>query len=224
MNPPIQYMTIVEPVREVTWQGRTDFAPVQAFLASESCHPIPLDGQAHWLISAVDTSYKGIRFQELSFSVAVEPTHPKRSIPDYFLVHAFNSRGWFAWVERVFFGCPYYPAETHFDHSSLRVVREGMPLWEVSMNSEQQVQTAYQVWEGEIHLPKVHNRSRKGSAFFYARLEGNATEHLGMTNIQYPELTDPFFSLLKTSHLTITRWHERPQGSHRKSQTYSHPN
>jgi len=220
MKPPISYMTVVEPVREVSWQARTDFAPVQAYLANESVQPIQQDGYAHWLISAVDTTYKGIRFQELSFSVALEPDPADSDTPRYFLVHAFNSRAWFAWVERVMFGCPYYPAQVQFDHSSLQVMREGKRVWGWDAISTGVGSSTYASWEGEIHLPKDLNRSYKGGAFFYAHLEGETQEHQGQVSIHANETDDPFFSWLAFVHLQVERWYERPQGIHRKSRTY----
>lgn len=93
MTNPIDYVTVIEPVYEVTLFGTAELAPWQHLLQDESLPIAPIDGRAALLLSVIDSKYMGVRFQEFSISVSVgqdryffphallSGQHPRRSAP-----------------------------------------------------------------------------------------------------------------------------------------------
>ncbi|MBK8030527.1 MAG: hypothetical protein IPK17_13690 [Chloroflexi bacterium] len=89
MTQPIEYVTIVEPVLEVTLIGTADravWAP-HFDLGAQTADPVTV------VLSAVETTYMGVRFRELSLSLLLDDAKG-------ILVHAFNSSRMFAFIER----------------------------------------------------------------------------------------------------------------------------
>ena len=219
----IDYMTVIEKVREVTIHGLADLAPWQAFLADEAFPPFSSDGKAQLLISAVDAKYMGIRFQELSFSVATTSSTNPLNSNGYFLAHAFNSRPLFAMAERRFFQTPYYPAKIDFDTHNLRLSKDNTILFEITLSQQSScLAKEYRLWEGTIHLPKALRKKQNLRHYFHARLEGNAEIYNGnVDSIHINSIKDiPVLDVLEKSNLTVNEWHVRANGKHSKSKTY----
>ncbi len=107
-----RYQVIVHDVKEVSLYGRADLGYWQAHLAREGLAPFDDGGQAELLLIAADMVWMGVRFTELSVSVALAPAGAPDQRAGMYLAQAFNSVRWFAWVERTLFQTPYYPART----------------------------------------------------------------------------------------------------------------
>ncbi len=125
-RPASQYSVIVHHVKEVSLYGSADLPYWRAFLQREGLVPLDDHGQAQLLLIAADMVWNRVRFTELSFSVALaRPGAPEQRAGMY-LIQAFNSVRWFAWVERTFFQTPYYHAG---EINHLRALLKGTDRW-----------------------------------------------------------------------------------------------
>lgn len=78
------YITVIEPVLEITLSGTVDRRLWQDRLQAEGLADTNQQGCGVVMLSAVDARFKGVRFQELSISYQVGDNH-------YFLVYTYNS-------------------------------------------------------------------------------------------------------------------------------------
>ncbi|MBL9122842.1 MAG: hypothetical protein JNG90_04365, partial [Planctomycetaceae bacterium] len=111
-----RYPVVIHPTRDVTLQGRADLAYWTSELAAQQLHPQAADGWAQLWITATESRFFEIRFRELTISVIVDSVPPAAADNGVYLVSAFNSVGWFAWVERNLFGAPYSSADISVSH------------------------------------------------------------------------------------------------------------
>ena len=102
----VKFVATVYPVREVSLLGSADFAFWADRLAADHLVPQACEDQARAMINASDAKYLGIRFRELSISIFCQRRDGNQQEAVY-LVQAFNSVRWFAWVERSMFSTPY---------------------------------------------------------------------------------------------------------------------
>lgn len=213
----INYVTVIEPVYESTLVGTADLAPWQHLLASEGLPIASTNGRAELLLSAVDSKYKGIRFQEFSISIKVSDTR-------YFLAHAYNSIGLFALAERKMFRTPYYQGTIHVEqrqimlrHGKTAVFQATLPPQVTSLN------TADECWELFIHLPNQLRQQPAVPHYFHARLEGR-TDHYPADSVALtitPTPQDETLAMLERSNFRAESWNIRPTARHSKSKTYS---
>ena len=106
MNPTIKWAARLSHVREISLRGGADLSYWKDRLDRERLVPLERDGRAEILIISADAKFRGVRFREVSFSVAVAPPEPSPGIETVFLLGAFNSNRFFAWCERTFFSTP----------------------------------------------------------------------------------------------------------------------
>ena len=99
---PVKFVATVYPVREVSLLGSADFAFWADRLAADHLVPMAIEGEARVMICASDAKYMGIRFRELSISIFCQRQDGNQQEAVY-LLQAFNSMRWFAWVERRMF-------------------------------------------------------------------------------------------------------------------------
>ena len=212
----INYVTVIDKVREVSLFGKANAATLTPLLKTEGLAPYSEDGQVGVLVSAVDARYKGIRFQELSVSIAV-------ASDGYFLAHAFNSIKPFAFAERFFFQTPYYHAAVRVEPNHLVLSRGNHCIFEAALSPQATYSDeGYQRWEGAIHLPRKLRKQADVPHLFYAILEGEMTSYaptLDTLTIQPMPDTD-IFRMLYEAHLTIEQWCVRSNARHSKSKTY----
>lgn len=212
------YMTIVDPVFELTLIGSIEAAPWLDLLQSEQL-PGPDRQQLICMLSAVDGIFRGIRFQELSISIQLAEN-------EYYLAHAFNSRWLFALSERHFFRTPYYPASIELTPRSLTVSRGNQTLLAVSLpEAIRPESTASQVDEIRVRLPRQLRRQDDTPHYFQARLEGQ-TERYAPDGIHISISAGPddsVFSRLQASQFRLTDCMIRPRARHSKSKTYFQP-
>src|SRR4029079_4652040 len=96
---PITFAADIQPVREVSLLGSAGLNFWKQRCENEGLTPIEREGKAQLLIIAAAMRFKRIRFRELSFSVLVRREQKEAA----FLVHAFNTVRFFAFVERSLF-------------------------------------------------------------------------------------------------------------------------
>lgn len=134
---PRKFDVVVSPVREVTLVGRADLGHWQRNLAVHGLHPTDANGSAEMLLSSCEARFKGIRFRELSVSVFVTQFAGGRTRDGAFLLRAFNSIRFFAFVERTMFRTPYYPQQVALDPQVPAFMRLGdaaQPVLHAAMN------------------------------------------------------------------------------------------
>ena len=108
---PVKFVAELSHVREVSLLGRADLSYWVERLAAEELVPEAVDGKAKVLVVAADAKFRGVRFREVSFSIAVRRPEVGAAGDASNLLHAFNSSRFFAFCERVFFSTPYYAAD-----------------------------------------------------------------------------------------------------------------
>jgi len=213
----INYVTVIEPVYEVTLVGTADLAPWQRLLNDEGLSIASANGRAELLLSVVDSKYMGVRFQEFSISVKVSDNR-------YFLAHAYNSLGLFALAERKMFRTPYYQGtidvsqrQVVLRHGKTVVVQATLPSQVTSLNTNDEC------WELLLHLPKRLRQQPTIPHYFYGRLEGR-TEHYpadSATLTITPTVQDQTLDMLNRSNFRVENWTIRPTARHSKSKTYA---
>jgi hypothetical protein len=210
----MEYTTIIEPVMEVTLAGTAEDSLWQDLFRKEEMTARNPDGQVEILLSAVDSKFKGIQFQELSISVQVGENR-------YFLAHAYNSIGLFALAERKFFQTPYYPGKITVDPRRITLHDGSKPLFEATLPaSASLIAEQPECHELLIHLPKNLRQSPNQPHFFHARLEGNTTIYSGQTASLNIVAHQSIWELLKASNFRLQEWRVRPAARHSKSKTY----
>jgi len=89
-QPAQRYDVEVSPVREVSLFATADWEFWRRRLEPEGVTPAAVDGRAELIIAGASARFKGIRFRELSFSVALCRTPGGPSRDALFMVRAFN--------------------------------------------------------------------------------------------------------------------------------------
>ena len=226
MSTPPNYPVVVHNVKEVSLYGRADLAYWRAHLQPEGLTPLDDHGQAELLLIAADMVWNGVRFTELSVSVALaQPgSHDQRA--GMFLIQAFNSIRWFAWAERTFFQTPYYPAVT-------RVIVEepvGFSLYDgetVTLQASLAAATPLasrgpETFAGPVYLPRALTRTSKAEKLFFAELSGETAIYTFAADDRLrlaASVRTPVVQWLTDSRFTGKEWHVRAAATHKKSQT-----
>lgn len=224
--PPIRWAAKVAPVKEVTLHGLADLAYWQEKLRPEGLEPAPLDGRAQVLLSATETRFWGILFRECLIGVQVSRVGQSgERTAGFFLVHAWNSVRFFAWVERTIFKTPYALGQIDVEPMSparLSVCEHGAELMRAEQGAASEPESiAEETWEGPIFLPKPQNRPPQ---LFIAQLNGRTEHHPFIAGRDQLSLNSTanhaaVRSLLE-SEFGPTRWHLRRAAAHAKSKTY----
>jgi hypothetical protein len=211
-----KYMTIVEPVLEVTLIGQGDTDPWRPLLEAEGIK-FPLDQEKiEIILSGVEARYLGVKFRELSISLRIDENQ-------VFLVYAFNSNRWFALAERVFFRTPYYYATIVVNPYHIRLMNKGQLLFEAILSETAPVTDSQDEFtEWQIWLPKLLRKQADKPHYFNARLEGY-TQHYKLSNnsvLFSGGLPAPLQPLLN-SNFHLDDWLVRDSARHSKSQTFT---
>lgn len=203
--------------------GTADLGFWRDQLGGEGFHPVPFEGQARVLVSATNAKFHRIPFRELSFSVFVSRRMGSLDAEGLYLVHAFNSVRFFAFVERTLFSTPYYPAALEVDLGpsvGIELREKARVPFRAAMSQRPSGSASEDGWEGPIFLP------RKGGAagkLFFARLRGETTvapfDPSSDTVTIEPSPTHPIFDWLVRSAFTPREWTLRPSATHGKSKT-----
>jgi hypothetical protein len=216
MTQPVQYMTVIEPVVEVTLYGTADGDFWRRYLNEQHLPVDSTDAKTDILISTVDARYMGIRFQELSISIKVRDGV-------YFLAHAYNSLALFALAERVFFKTPYYHASIVPEMRHIRLSHGQSTVFEAQLPDDARlIGKGEECNDVQIYLPKALRKNPTQPHFFYARLEGfteiYAAEDAAVKIVPNPK--DPILGLLNESNFQVHEWRTRAAARHSKSKTY----
>ena len=219
----MDYVAILPHVREVSIVGTADLGFWTDRLRAEGLVPLEVDGRAQILIISSDSRFKGLRFQELSFSI--------RLGTGAFLVQAFNSRRFFAFCERTFFGTPYDFGRIEVSASLpalVRLHRGQEPLFRAEMGAGAApaapgASPFEEGWAGPVRLPS-HGQEKRRGRFFFAEVTG-ATQSITFQPSRdvleiRPSKDIPVLQALIDSGFEATHWLVRPDARHAKSRTY----
>lgn len=222
---PVKYHVQIANVHEVSLVGDADYATWKRRLSADALRPTMVDGRAQLLISAVDARFMGIRFRELSLSVFVSQ-HGDDRRDGAFLMHAFNSVRFFAWVERTMFRTPYWPArlEVSCQPASFTAAQGGRTLIEARRAAKAVPDLPLWVgedgWEGPIYLP-ARFEGDSGS-MFYGKIGGRTQVHpFGPDDVlrMLPTEGNGALQWFVDSDFTPREWHIRESARHGKSKT-----
>lgn len=218
-----RYVATLPHVREVTLVGTADLAFWADRLRAEGLAPLAWEGRAQILLIAADSRYLGLPFQELSVSVVLGI--------GAFLAQAFNSRRFFAFCERTFFGTPYVSGDLRVTASlpaSVQLTRKRKLLLRAAMGADATLSPPgtsphEDGWEGPVFLPSgrpARSRGRlfvaqvRGAAQTVAFQPGRDVLEIHPTN-ELPVLQDLIDSTFQATH-----WLVRKDAVHAKSRTY----
>ena len=231
---PVKFVAVITHAREVSLLGTADLRFWQDRLRSERLHPIERDGKAQILISAVDARFKGLRFQELSVSIAAGPVDGSAERAGYYLARAFNSRRLFAWVERRMLSTPYYHARVEVDcglPASIDVADGSRILLGARMTSDGAagrvpLRSGDEFWEGPLFLPRSGRRADSPGNWFFAKIGGHAQTYAfaaGDVLTLSPHGSHEIFQSLIDSGFKARDWIIRENATHAKSKTFDRP-
>lgn len=225
-SPPVSpdYLVTIGGIREVSLVGSADAAYWRERLGKEGLFPYPGGEKVEITIGAAAIRWKGI--DSLEFTLAVAVSDQEESVKkDYFLLIAFNSSPFFAWIERTIFLSPFF-------QNGIRLV-ERIPVsfgvnknktWFISGQMGAQGRpgsTVDETWKGTYYLPGdlILGIRRR----FSARIEGRTTIYPflnGLDNLWInPTSHRKVFNWLLESHFSPQEWKIRQDALHARSVT-----
>jgi hypothetical protein len=231
--PPVKWAAELSHVREISLLGTADLIFWRNRLMEVDLLPAERDGQAQLLIIAADSTYRGVKFQELSFCVLVAPQQVETRQEAAYLLQAFNSRRSFAFAERVFFSTPYDHGEVRVSASlpaSFQIVKHGEVVFRAEMEADasapvrEPLRHGADGWEGPIFLPATRREAGCDGKVFFARLRGDTQTfpflpYRDAMTIK-PTRGSEILQTLVDSHFVAKEWAIRADATHAKSKTY----
>jgi hypothetical protein len=222
----VKFVAELEGVREVSLTGTADLEYWRRQLAPEGLVPLEREGRAQILIVAADAKFRGLRFQEMSFSVLASPADAQDR-QGAFLVQAFNSRRFFAFCERWWFKTPYGHGQVTASSNlpaRIQLITAQNDEFRAQMRTPiDDANHAYKGgWEGPVHLPTgLGGRPRK----FIARIRGETLTvpfRLGLDSFSIaPPSRAKVLQQLLDSGFAPREWQIRFNAYHAKSKTYA---
>ena len=203
---------------EVTLRGTGAVAVWRDHLGRISqLEPAERDGRVPLMLSAIATTYKGVRFSELVIAVELRDARPE----GVFLAGAYNTSRLFTFFEKHWFGTPYRVGDVHVlsEPAGLDVVVSGEPRLRARMAPRRGADRIEdERWDGAIHLPQRGGAER----YFVARLEGS-TESIPFDARDAIDISpvpdDPALAALAASGFQPTAWSVRRRARHARSKT-----
>jgi hypothetical protein len=234
-SPPVPYLVQLSGVREVSLLGAADLQYWEDRLRPEALFPIEVNGEAQVQICACEGCFLGVCFREFSVSVRASRFRGAEQEEGVFLVQAYNSIRFFAFVERALYRTPYV-------YGSLCVIPQQPAYLDLTspdgnfctaMLPEQTKQPRdpsrceLDGWEGAVYLPRRSSRRGTVGEVFYARLEG-LTEVYPFDEARdfvrlLPKRRAGALQALADSRFTVREWVIRKDATHGKSRTVSRP-
>jgi len=213
MTDTIHYMTIIEPVLEVTLLGNANTTTWKPILEAEGFHS-PQTDKIPVIISGTQAKYMGVSFCELSISLGIDEER-------FLLVHAFNSNRFFAWTERKMFRTPYYHAQITVQPHLIVISQVENPLFEVAIHDDAKItRQADEDYQWIICLPKALRKNANMPHYFHARLKGHTHHYAPQLSHFNIGSSNEILSRLAKSKFELMDWSVRMQAQHSKSKTF----
>jgi hypothetical protein len=232
-----RYIAALSNVSEVSLVGTADLAFWKAHLRDAgSLTPAESEGKARLLVSSSAAKFMGVPLAEFSVCVLVVPPVDCGWKDAAYLVHAFNSRRFFALVERVLYSTPYY-------HGRIDVTAAFPPSVQVRADDGGTYRAALRVgagksppepsrsgaecWNGPVFLPGRRGGRGTASRVFFAKLQGLTRAFPYAPSRDTVEITPAsagsVFQMLIDSGFQGREWIVREGATHAKSRTYPAP-
>ena len=220
---PVQLAADIRDVREVTIRGSANLDFWKRRLECEDLIPIERDGRAQLLVIAAAMRFKGIHFAELSFSVLVRRGQPEGA----FLVQAFNTVRFFAFVERNLFSAPYHHGDVQLDVGTSPFARvadkdQGGFRAEMAGAEREPASIGEAGWEGPVFLPRDSRSQSPRRKYFVAGIRGRTRSYPFTSDDRItiePSARSPIFQWLIDSGFAGLEWSIRESARHSKSKT-----
>jgi hypothetical protein len=219
-------------VREVSLLGTADLQFWTDWLRTEDLRPAECDGKAQLMVIAADAKYMRLRFQELSFSVMVQPQDSDAPQGAVYLVGAFNSRRFFAFCERVLFSTPYEYGGVALSTAmpaAIELARDRQTGFRAAMNTGRATQretlrACDDGWEGAVYLPSKGRQKRRADKLFFARLSGFTKVYPFVAGTDWltiePTVNSTVLRAIRDAQFVAKEWVIREDAEHAKSKTY----
>jgi hypothetical protein len=213
----VRYLALIEDVQEVSLTARADWDYWSRLLKSERLVPYRGGRGAEIQISGTRLKWMGIRFCELVIAIAASEQEDGSTRDGMYLVTAFNSSRMLAWMERAFFGTPYWYAPLHVEPDVPSVAMRGE---EAGLRMERRATgppsaTTEGQWEGPVYLA--------GKRYFQVKI-GGVTEHYAFEAGDVFELSlsgrSEVFQRLMESGCRGEEWQIRRRAVHGRSATF----
>ncbi len=226
----IPYHVEISNVHEVCLFGSADLRYWKKHLEPAGLHPASINGSAQVLISVIAARFKGLAFREFSICISVSREEDEPDEDGFYLAQAFNSRRFFAFVERAMFHTPYHHARIELGAlapARMRLTQRQTKMVEAEMSAlaatprEPSITEDFS-WEGPVFLPR--NSTTDKNRLFYARLKGPRQSYpfLPQDRWSLSAAKDyPIFQSLLDSNFTPKTWTIRRSATHAKSKTIS---
>ena len=228
-HPP--YTIVLEDVQEVCLLGRADLDYFTHLLAPEGLYPTVQEGHAVLMVCAVDAVYGGTRYREAPLTVFTAREAGGSDRSGAFLLRAYNTSRFFAWVERVRNHAPYYhariPRSYQHEHSFIQLICHGKPVLDAKMSGKASGAPApNSLFEGPLQFPialaprrtSQDPASAPSGEQMWARLEGPMRVYPflpGEDTLRIGDASlDRFAALLQASHFEPIEWWLREKGKH----------
>lgn len=232
MSTSVKWAAQLHEVREVSLIGSADLGFWQDRLAGEQLVPGNREGRATISIVSAAGRFAGVRFREVSVSVAVTAATSPAELPVVFLDRAFNSNRVFAFCERVMFSTPYDYADVRVEHpdpTEFSVTQRGHALYRASMcrtgalAHRTPTQEREKSWMAKVMLPGNGRSAGRQKKMFFARLAGVTQVYPFVAGEDRVDLHaqdngDVFQALLKSDFAPV-EWVVRSNATHAKSRT-----
>lgn len=225
----MKYDVEIANVREVSLWGTADLAYWAERLRPAGLHPTVADGRALVQVVACAARFKGIRFRELSVSVSVSRHEGGAGRDGAYLLHAWNSIRFFAFVERTVFRTPYYHGGLAVEPGPpafARLTEGGATTYAAEMAADaatrRPTRDGDECWEGPVYLPG-RGGSADGGRLFHAKLGGSTRAYPFAHGIDVLKLDaergSPVIGQLTASRFAGLEWLVRDGATHGKSKT-----
>ena len=229
---PVKWAAQLSHVREVSLLGTADLDFWADRLRVEGLTPVGRDGRAQVMVIAADARFMRVRFRELSFSVLARREVNGAPRDGAYLERAFNSRRFFAFVERTFFATPYEYGDVRVSAAapaSMALVRDGADVFRAAMGSDADAATRSPArlgeggFNGPVFLPGQPARAGRPARLFFARIEGHTATYPFVHSVDSVTIhatpAGGVLAALVDSHFVADEWQVREDASHAKSKT-----
>src|SRR5262249_8911384 len=149
-----------------------------------------------------------------------------------FLVHAYNSLRFFAFVERMLYRTPYHHGHVYVSARQPPYVDLASPdghFWATTLPGEQEprpVRREPDGWAGAVYPLRRSAKTGAVGELFYASLAGDTIAYPFDEGRDVMKLAPSGRGVLREladSDFRVTEWVIRPDATHRKSRTMSRP-
>lgn len=222
----IKYIAEIKGGREVTLIGTADYEYWKDALVREQLAPVQISNRAELLLSAVELTWMGVRFRELSVSISVQEVNEPAKTGVY-LAAAFNTSKVFSFIERHWFHTPYRHAQVSVsmrDRWSFQLTDHANTILQAKRLGTTTPKECDTLWEGAIYLPKRKSGAQKRFEVFFAKLSGRTEIAPFKDSLDLIQLAaskrDPILQSLSDSRFTGIEWRVRSNATHARSKTY----